>query len=129
MATLSFLYRKEYSVNDRIHVVIPTVGDILEDEDAYYGMVTAFTAMPIDLMVQLDDLGIDFTELTDYDVFLLLFNGIRESDSSLIFRDLNLSDYTIAQNPETGDMFLRNSIDPLYSSRKSETNCGYSSAN
>lgn len=111
MATLSFLYRKEYSVNDRIHVVIPTVGDILEDEDAYYGMVTAFTAMPIDLMVQLDDLGIDFTELTDYDVFLLLFNGIRESDSSLIFRGLNLSDYTIAQNPETGDMFLRNSID------------------
>lgn len=111
MATLSFLYRREYSVNERIHVVIPTVGDILQDEDEYYGMVTAFTAMPIDLMVQLDDLGIDFTDVTDYDVFLLLFNGIKKSNSSLIFRDLDLSKFEIAQNPETGDMFLRDTVD------------------
>lgn len=113
MATLSFLYRKDYSVNDYVQVVIPTVGDILRDEDEYYGMVTAFTAMPIDLMVQLDDLGIDFTEVTDYDVFLLLFNGIKNSDSSLIFCDLNLSNFEITQNPETGDMFLINSTNGL----------------
>lgn len=111
MGTLSFLYRKEYSINDRIHIVIPTVEDILKDEDMYYGMVTAFTAMPIDLMVQLDDLGIDFTEVTDYDVFLLLFNGLKQCDSSLVFRDLEISDFNITQDPETGDMFLKNKND------------------
>lgn len=108
MSTLNFLYKNEYSVNDWIHVIIPTVGDILENEDEYYGMVTAFTAMPIDLMVQLDDLGIDFTEVTDYDLFLLLFNGLKDSDSSMMFRGLKISDYSIAQDPETGSLFLRN---------------------
>ena len=71
MSTLNLLYKKEYSVNDYIHVVIPTVGQVVDNEDLYYTMVTAFTAMPIDLMVQLDDLGIDFEDLTDYDLFLL----------------------------------------------------------
>lgn len=111
MSTLNFLYKREYSVNERIHVIIPTVGDILENEDNYYGMVTAFTAMPIDLMVQLDDLGINFDEITDYDLFLLLFNGLKGSDSSLIFRDLEISEFNIVQDPETGDMFLKNTKD------------------
>lgn len=111
MSTLNFLYKREYSVNERIHVIIPTVGDILENEDDYYGMVTAFTAMPIDLMVQLDDLGINFDEITDYDLFLLLFNGLKSSDSSLIFRDLEISEFNIVQDPETGDMFLKNAKD------------------
>lgn len=111
MSTLNFLYKREYSVNERIHVIIPTVGDILENEDNYYGMVTAFTAMPIDLMVQLDDLGINFDEITDYDLFLLLFNGLKSSDSSLIFRDLEISEFNIVQDPETGDMFLKNAKD------------------
>lgn len=111
MATLNFLYKREYSIDEYIHVVIPTVGEILENEDMYYGMVTAFTAMPIDLMVQLDDLGIDFNEITDYDLFLILFNGLKTSDSSMMFRGLDLSEFNITHNPETGDLFLLNSKD------------------
>ena len=113
MSTLNLLYQKEYSVNDYIHVVIPTVGQVVDNEDLYYTMVTAFTAMPIDLMVQLDDLGIDFEDLTDYDLFLLLFNGLKTQDFSLIFRDLDISKFNIKQNEQTGSLFLLNKEDGL----------------
>lgn len=106
MSTLNLLYKKEYEVNEHIHVVIPTVGQIIDNEDSYYGMITTFTAMPIDLMVQLDDIGIDFTEITDYDLFILLFNGLKTQDTSLIFSDLNINKFNIVQNEQTGDLYL-----------------------
>lgn len=111
MPTLNLLYQKEYPVNSYINVVIPTVGQIVDDEDSYYSLVTAFTASPVDLMVQLDDLGVDFTELTDYDLFLLLFNGLKTQDSSMIFRDLDLGKYNITLKQETGELYLLNSED------------------
>lgn len=109
MATLNLLYEKKYKINDAISVVIPTVGDIIRDEDAYYGMLTTFTAMPIDLMVQLDDIGIDFTTITDYDLFLILFNGLRGQDTSLLFGDLDLNKFQLTVNEQTGNIFL---LDP-----------------
>lgn len=118
MATLNLLYKREYSVNDYICVIIPTVGQVLDDEDEYYGMVSAFTAMPIDLMVQLDDLGIDFTQITDYDLFLLLFNGLKIQDTSLVFKNLNLGDYVITQSPQSRELFLYNEKDKTIIDRK-----------
>ena len=59
MSALHLLYRDSYAINDSIHISIPTVGQVLDNEDSYYNVVSAITAMPIDFMVQLDDLGID----------------------------------------------------------------------
>ena len=33
MSTINLLYKTDYPINDYIRVVIPTVGEILEDED------------------------------------------------------------------------------------------------
>ena len=66
MATQNLLYKTEYKINEFIQVRIPTVGDVLDHEDDYYSMVSMLTAMPIDMMVQLDDIGIDFTKINEY---------------------------------------------------------------
>ena len=58
MGTLNLLYKKEHPINEFISVRIPSVGEILECEDEYYGLVSMITAMPIDMMVQLDDIGV-----------------------------------------------------------------------
>ena len=63
MSVQHLLYCNSYTVNDSIHISIPTVGQVLDNEDSYYNLVSAITAMPIDFMVQLDDLGIDFTTI------------------------------------------------------------------
>ena len=59
-----YLYSRSYPVNDSISIVIPTVGQIIEDESAYYGLITAITATPADFMVQLDDIGVDFAKIS-----------------------------------------------------------------
>ena len=62
--------------------------------------------MPIDLMVQLDDIGIDFTSIDEYDLFLLMFTGLKNQDTKLIFGDLDLSKFELATNQENGNIVL-----------------------
>jgi len=103
---VSILYKREFKINDKIKVVIPTVGQVLDNEDEYYGMVTTITAMPIDMMVQLDELGIDYTEINSFELFMMMFRGLFASDTSLVFGDMDVSKFTIGQNNENGQMVL-----------------------
>lgn len=107
MSTLNLLYQREYKINDKIAVAIPSVGEILDfGEDAYYGMVSILTAMPIDMMVQLDEAGIDFTQINDYELFIMMFGGLKKQDTSLIFGDLDLSKFKLAINEQNGNVIL-----------------------
>lgn len=106
MPTQNFLYKKQIAINDSISIVVPTVGEIIDNEDAYYGLVSMLTAMPIDLMVQLDDAGIDFTTLNEWELFLLLFGGIKSQDTHQIFGDLDLSKFKMAVNEQNGNIIL-----------------------
>lgn len=106
MATINLLYRDSYAINEDIVMRIPTVREVLQDEDNYYGLVYSLTSMPIDRMVQLDDLGIDFTQISDYDLFLLFFSAIRTQDTHLIFGDLDLSKFALAESDDGGSFVL-----------------------
>ena len=101
MPTRNLLYEKTFPVNDKISIMIPTVAEVMDDEDNYYGLVHMITAMPIDMMVPLDDMGIDFSSINDYELFLILFNTLRQSDTHLIFGDLDLSKFEYAVNEKT----------------------------
>ena len=107
MGTLHWLYSREYRINDFITIVIPTVGDVLANEDDYYSMLSMLTSMPIDMMAQLDEIGIDFEEINDYDLFLLVFGSLKSMDTSLIFGDLDLSKFELVVKPETQMIVLR----------------------
>lgn len=105
--SISLLYKDSYAINDDIKIMIPTVGEILDfGEDQYYGMVSNLTAMPIDMMVELDDLGIDFTTINEYELFILLFSSLKTRDTSLIFGDLDLSGFSPAINEQNGMLVL-----------------------
>ena len=106
MSTLNLLYQKRYVINDFISIVIPTVGEIIDNEDAYYNLVSVLTAMPVDLMCQLEDASIDFTSINEYELFLLMFAGFKSQDTSLIFGDLDLSKFKIAVNEQNGTVVL-----------------------
>ena len=108
MATLNLLYKQEYAINEHIKIQIPTVGEVLDNEDDYYTMVTMLTAMPVDMMVQLDDIGVDFTAINEYELFLILFNALKDKDTSLIFGALDLKPFRSAVNPQNNTIVLRN---------------------
>ena len=92
----SFLNLSSVNVPDtKISIRIPTVGEILEDEFSYYNIISSLTASPFQYMVQLDNLGIDYTTITDYDLFKMLFPIYACSDLSILFEDLNASDFVV----------------------------------
>ena len=110
MSTLHLLYRDSYEINDSIRIVVPSVGQVLDNEDTYYNIVSAITAMPIDFMVQLDDLGIDFTTINAWQLFVLLFENLKQLDKydlSLVFGDLDLSCFEIGISPQNGKFIIR----------------------
>ncbi len=104
--TRNFLYRRIVPINDKIGVYVPYVGEILACEDEYYSMVSLFTAMPVDYMVQLDDAGIDFTAINEWQMFLLFFNGLKTRNTSMVLGELDLSKFEIAINEQNGHVVL-----------------------
>lgn len=85
---------------------IPTVGEILNDEFAYYNIVSSLTAAPFQYMVQLDDMGIDYTKITEYDLFKMLFPSYAHSDLSILFGDLATSDFSIYVNSQNNTQVI-----------------------
>ena len=104
----STLYETKHKINDFITIRVPTIKDIIENEDDYYGNVALIVATPYDMMVQLDDMKIDFTQINEWDLFLLLFKELRTRDLSLIFDGLDLRDFVTAENKQNGTFILVN---------------------
>lgn len=103
-----YLYSKAIPINDAISIHIPTVGEVLDNDEAYYGAVYSIVATPFDLMLPLDKMGIDFTKLNNFDVFCLMFGDLKTRDLSMIFGDLSLKDFVFAKNEQTGEGVLLN---------------------
>ncbi len=84
----------------KISVRIPTVGEILDNEQHYYSLISSLAATPFQYMVQLDDIGIDFTKITDYQLFMQLFPILAQGNMSILFGDIDFSDISVCINPE-----------------------------
>ena len=65
----SLLNKSSIQIIPNLSLNIPTVGEILEDEDAYYSITSELTATPFQCMVQLDDMGIDYTKISEWELF------------------------------------------------------------
>lgn len=94
----SFLKLSSVDIIPNLSIRIPTVDEILEDEFTYYSIISSLTASPFQYMVQLDDIGIDFTTISDYQLFMMLFTVYAKSDLSIIFGDLNVSDFIVQRD-------------------------------
>lgn len=89
-----------------LFVRIPAVGEILDNESSYYSLISSLTASPFQYMVQLDDMGIDYTKLNDYDLFKMLFPIYAKSDLSILFGEMDTSDFDIYIDKDTGQQVI-----------------------
>lgn len=98
-----------YNVTDKISISIPTVKNILKyGERDYYRIVYAFASTSSDYKAQLFDEGMDWQDVSDYDVFTRLFLGMRNEDLSILFGDLDVKNYRLAKDSVTGDIIFYN---------------------
>ena len=102
----SLLKMSSVEITPKLFVRIPTVGEILEDEKSYYTLINSLTATPFQYMVQLDDMGIDFTTINDYQLFLLIFPSFAKTDMSILFGNIDFSDIEVKTNTQNDSAIL-----------------------
>lgn len=102
----SLLTLTSIKILPNLSIRIPTIKEILDNEQHYYSLITSLTSTPFQYMVQLDDMGIDFTTITDYQLFVMMFPLLAKGDLSILFGDLDLSDIEIKDNHENGSFTL-----------------------
>ncbi|MCD8377887.1 MAG: hypothetical protein LUB59_03770 [Candidatus Gastranaerophilales bacterium] len=99
---LQLYFGDDYKINDHITIHQPTVGEIVAfGEQRYFGIVHAITCIPSDMKSRLDDLGIDWTKISDYELFLMIAPTLKPEDTSILFGDLDftkLKQYINQQN-------------------------------
>lgn len=102
----SLLKLSSVDIIPKLSIRIPTVGEILDDEQRYYNLISSLTATPYQYMVQLDDMGIDYRNITDYQLFMMLFQSFAREDMSILFGDIDLSDISMYQNKQNSTYVL-----------------------
>lgn len=103
----SLLYSNQIDITDKIKVNIPSIGEVIDNEDEYYNSVALITATPFEMMAQLDDVGIDFEAINDFELFYLLFSEIQRMNSPLVFKDLDLTKFKLDTNEKNNEIVLR----------------------
>lgn len=101
----SLLGKKEYKLTDNLIIHIPLISEIrncFEDELLYFQLVSVFTSTPCDNMVELDDIGIDYTTVSEYWLFAMKFSRLLSNLEivnlkhwHMIFPYLNIGDLSI----------------------------------
>lgn len=108
------LYRgHDYIINDYFHVKQPTLGEIEKfGEERYFAVASSICATPTDLAWQLDQSGIDFTQISDYLVFIYFIAPILTKDATKIFfgNDIDFSTMVIKDSETTNDKILTQHI-------------------
>ena len=103
------IYRGEDFVVSK-HIVLhqATLNEICDyGERDYYSMIYNFTATPQSLKVQLWDMGIDYTEITPYQLFYqLLYKMYSQEKTSIIFGDLDFSKFQLMQRKDDESILL-----------------------
>ena len=82
---------RTYYVNQYIKIYSPEVYEVIDfGEDNYYRVLNLFVRKPYDIAVELDDNGIDYQSITDWDLFVDTASQIPIEYSCILFGKLKL---------------------------------------
>lgn len=72
---ISLLNKTEFAIRDWLVITIPKLGEYRSGTNSadISSIVSLFTATPSLHMLELEDMGLDFTKISDYEFFLRLF--------------------------------------------------------
>lgn len=116
------LYRGDnYVLPNGVEIICPTLGQICDyGESEYLSMISIFTATNIDRCAQLDDMGIDYTEISNFEmfsVFAMTLTNHKDNikiDTSPLFGELDFSSFINVERD--GKLCLINKNDVVFDS-------------
>ena len=103
---LQMFFGEDYKVADGIIISQPTIGDIMKfGEEKFYQMLNPFIINPTSFRVVLWQNNIDWTTISDYQLFcqLILQLKLSPKDTSIIFGDLDFSKFNLYKRQDEVD--------------------------
>lgn len=102
---------EDFEINDDITIHSPTVGEIIRfGENNYFSLIYIFCSTSSDYKAQLDSVGVDWQDLSDFDMFRQLFMGNKDKDMSILFGDLDTQNFAMALDNQKNEVVLRNKL-------------------
>ena len=106
---LQLYFGDDYVINDYITISQPSIGQVVDyGESSYFSTIYTLTAIPSDMKAPLWDMKIDWTELDDFELFIMLSQTLTLDKTSLLFGDLDFSQLKPYPNKVNGDIVLAN---------------------
>ena len=107
---LQLYFGDDYIINDKIKIHQPTIGEVVKyGEASYFSTVHTITAIPSDMKSQLwDNMNLDWTEVQDFELFMMLSQTLTPDKTSLLFGDLDFSKLRPFRNNQNGNIVLAN---------------------
>ena len=97
----------EYVINEHISVLQPTIKNIAEfGEKEFFSVLHTVVAIPSDMKANLDDMGLDWMEVEDFELFMMLVQTLTPDRTSILFGDLDFSKFRPFRNNQNGDIVL-----------------------
>lgn len=106
ISDLELYFGDDYVINDKIKIHQPLVGELIKCERDYFSVVHTLTAIPSDMKSQLWDMGLDWCELEDFELFIMLAPTLSIERTKILFGDLDFSKLRPFRNNQNGDIVL-----------------------
>ena len=105
---LKLYFGEPFFVSDRISILCPTIKQIVEfGEKEYYSIVHTLTATPSDFKSILWDMRLDWEEVTDFQLFMMLTQSLPQNKTRLLLGDVDLSRMKVYPHPyNDGEVIL-----------------------
>lgn len=89
---LKLYFGDDIKIAEGVVIKQPTIGQIKEfGESRYFSMAQTLCATPSSMKIQLDDIKLDWMQITDFQLFSLLCQSMKPEQTSLLLGDLDLS--------------------------------------
>lgn len=103
------IYRgDDYQITDKIIIHQPTLGEICDyGEQKFFTMINYLTYVGADLKWQLHEVGIDYTKISDFELFYNFISPLfGVNDTRIILGDINLPEFKVLQNKNTNEIVM-----------------------
>lgn len=110
------LYKgNDYVINDYIKIHQPSLDEIANyGQSKYFSMVRLLTSVGADLKWQLDEIGIDYTAISDFELFYgILIKNYTKEQTSILFGNLDFSKFELYQNVDNNELCLVQVIEKI----------------
>ena len=107
---LQLYFGRDLTINEHITIHQPTIGQIVDmGERRYFSILHTLCVIPSDMKSQLWDVGIDWEEISDFELFCMLYKSFELEDTKIFFGDsLDFQQLQLAVNNQNEEVILVN---------------------